>query len=195
MNQKIDFLKSTPTPSSQLPAKWITISIMVLLTLLMLISLRMSLKQVADNEEVNRIHAQNLQVTARFQNEATKHPLLAGDTSLTLQIGMLEKELIEKKNEYAKISQAHLRYGFSNYLLSLAKVAPQGVWLTQIIIDQDKKRASLSGYVMESVDVSLLLQALQNSPAFAETFFNVFYLQDMPDKPYSSFNITNKSLK
>lgn len=192
MKQKIDFLKSTPQPALQLPAKWITIFTLALLMLLMLISLRVSIRQVTHNQEIKSIHAENLAVTTRFQKAAKNYPILASDTSLPIQIGILEKELTEKHQQYAKLSQAHLRYGFSNYLLSLARIAPAGVWLTHIAIDQDKKNASLSGFAMESVDVSLLLQAIQNTPAFSGTFFNVLYLQDMPEKPYSSFSITNK---
>lgn len=191
MKQDIDFLKSLPPKPVQLPAKWITLAAVASLALITLISFDMTISQIDDYFNVKKIHADNLQVTMLFQKTAKIYPLLAGDTPLPIQVGALEKALEDKKNEYAVITQSALHYGFSNYLDALSKIVPDGLWLNAISINQVKKVASLSGYMIKPVDVSILLQALQDSPTFAGTTFNVFTVKGVQGKAYTSFNITN----
>ncbi len=191
MKQQIDFLRSLPSGPLQLPAKWITLASIVSLALIVVISLSMAISQIGDYFVVTRIHSDNTQVTRLFQDAAKRYPLLAGDMPLAVQIGVLEKELQDKKNEYATITQSALHYGFSNYLNTLAKVVPDGLWLSDIAINQKAKRASLSGYVIQPVDFSVLLKSMQDSVTFAGTTFNVFTVNAIPEKSYTAFHITN----
>ncbi|MDP3704842.1 MAG: PilN domain-containing protein [Legionellaceae bacterium] len=191
MKQQIDFLKYLPSGPLQLPAKWITLASITSFALIVVISFSMALSQIDDYFVVKRIHADNTQLTILFQEAAKRYPLLASDTPLSIQVGALEKDLQDKKNEYATLTQSALHYGFSNYLDTLSKVVPDGLWLSDISINQKTKRASLSGYMTQPVDFSILLKSMQDSTTFAGTTFNVFTVKAISEKSYTAFNITN----
>lgn len=193
MQQRLDFLKSTAQSPRQLPARWITFIVLACISLLTLISFYMATYQIRAYFAVKQVHVKSQAVMHTFQAIAKEHPLLASNIPLLTQIENLKKQLEATKNEFAAITHSKLRYGFSNYLGTLAKIAPKGLWLNKISINQETKAASLSGYMIEPVNVSLLLQALQASPTFAETTFNVFYIKDIPEKSYVEFNITNST--
>lgn len=187
MTQHINFLKSFPKAPLRLPAKWITLATVASVALLTLISLTKEIYQISHYQTIKQIHTDNTLATIQFQNIAKTYPLLASDIPLAIQITTLENELEKKKHDYATLTRASLRHGFSNYLTTLAQVVPEGLWLNKIFINQETKQMSLGGYMIKPVDVSRLLQALQDSPAFASTTFNLFYVKEMPGKPYTAF--------
>ena len=194
MKQQINFLKSLPQTPLQLPAKWITLATIATLVLLTWISFNMALNTVDNYLFVKQIHEENIQVTATFQQAAKAYPLLAGDMPLVDKVGALEKELQTKKNQYDTLSHTALRHGFSSYLQTLAKIVPQGLWLSDIIVNQETKTASMKGYMINPVAVSQLLQALQHSPSFAGITFHLFYVKQIPEKSYSEFELANVTL-
>jgi Tfp pilus assembly protein PilN len=191
MKQEINLLKSLPQEPIQLPAKWITLITLSTLALLMLISLGMAITQVSSFLEVKKIHSENIKVTATFQQIAKEHPLLASDTPLPLRIIQLDKELQKKKEYFATLSRSLLRQGFSNYLSTLTTIAPKGLWLNEIAIDQEEKSIAFSGAMLKPVAMSCFLQSLQNSSVFANMQFNLFSMQNN-GKPYTEFLLTNK---
>ena len=191
MKQQIDFQSSSLKALIQLPAKWITYLIIATFVILMFISLGMALNQVRDNHVVKRIHAENIKVTSVFQNLAKNYPLLASEVPLAKQLADLENELQTKKSYHATLTRATLQYGFSNYLRTLAKLVPPGLWLDEIKIDQEAKNTSMSGYMQKPDSVSRLLQVLQQAGPFKGTNFNLFYLKSIPEKSYAKFRIAN----
>ena len=194
MKQQINFLKSVPKAPLQFPAKWITLATVAALGVLTLVSFSMALNTVDNYLLVKQIHAENIRVTTTFQQAAKAYPLLAGDIPLVDQIGTLVKELQEKKDNYATLTHTALRTGFSNYLLTLAKIVPEGLWLSEIVLNQETKNGSLSGYMVNPVAVSQLLEALQHSPPFASITFHLFYVKQVPGQSYSEFQLANVSL-
>ncbi|OGV41510.1 MAG: hypothetical protein A3F46_00215 [Legionellales bacterium RIFCSPHIGHO2_12_FULL_42_9] len=194
MKQQIDFQSSSPRTLIQLPAKWITYIIIATFVVLTLISLGMALNQVRDNQVVKRIHAENIKVTNVFQISARNYPLLASEVPLAKQLADLENELQTKKSHHATLTRATLQYGFSNYLRTLAKVVPPGLWLNEIKIDQETRNTSMSGYMQKPDSVSQLLQVLQQAGSFKGTNFNLFYLKNIPEKSYAKFMIANTTV-
>lgn len=195
MKQSINFIKDKPQNAQQLPAKWIILAGVTLLALLTTITIFMTIRLVNDNLTVNRIRTENSQVTTVFQQAAKKYPLLASEMPLAIQISVLEKQLQDKKSHFEAITGSTLRYGFSHYLETLAKITPQGLWLSKMSINQETRRATISGYMIKPVDVSVLLQALQDSKAFSGTQFNVFYINNISGKAYTEFRLTNEEQK
>lgn len=194
MKQHIDFFKSQPKTPIQLPAKWITLTTIASLVLCMLISLDMALNVLRDNKLIKHILAENIRVTHDFQKAANAYPLLAGNKSLVEQLGELEKKLHDKKDVFARITHKALRFGFSNYLQTLANIVPEGLWLSDIALNQETKTATISGYTINPVAVSTLLQALQDSTVFTGLTFHLFYLKQVPEKSYGEFRLATNTL-
>jgi hypothetical protein len=194
MKQNIDFFPSLSTESVKLPSKWITISVAASMVLIMLLSLTTLLNQIRYYFELKQVHADNIQATALFYKIAKSYPLLATDTPLGVHLGLLEEALKEQEKQYADLTRSKLRYGFSNYMKTLAQIVPEGVWLKTISIHQEKKTALLIGDMVKPVDVSILLDALQTAPTFSDTVFNVFYIKGVPGKTNIEFKVTNASL-
>lgn len=194
MKQHIDFFKSHPKTPIQLPAKWITLATIASLALCMLISLNMAMTTIQDNRRIKQLLVENKMVTLIFQQAAKAYPLLAGDKPLVQQMGELQRKLDDKKNAFATITHTALRFGFSNYLNALATMVPEGLWLSDIVLNQETKNATISGYTINPVAVSTLLQSLQNSTTFAGLTFHLFYMKQVPDKTYSAFRLATNTL-
>ena len=192
MRQDLDFLKSVPKAPLQLPAKWITFAFVNMLALLTLISLGMLITQIQDHRTLKHIQSENLKTIETFHKIAKAHPLLASNTPLTKQIKILKEELDNQKSYYTALTRVALRYGFSHYMDALAMVVPKGLWLNEININQTKKTATLGGYMLQPVEVSSFLAALQNIGAFSGTTFNLFYVKAVPETSVIEFKITNK---
>lgn len=192
MSQQINFLKTIHKEEPELPGQWVILSIIGALSFVTIISLYMIMHQASTYILLKIAHTKNHQVSTVFQQTATAYPLLAGDVPLAIQITTLEKALGEKKHNFEALTGSALRYGFSNYLNTLAKIVPEGLWIKKLSIDQAKKTATINGYIVKPVDVSILLQALQKSPAFSKTVFNLFYIKDVPVQNYTEFSLTNE---
>jgi len=191
MKQEIDFLKSIPKEPLPLPAAWITLAVVATAGLFMLISLGMGLTQIKDAWNLRQIQHAHMDTVAVFQKTAKTYPLLASETPLIEQVASLQEALNKKKIYYADLSRSVLRYGFSNHLGALAQIVPKGLWLNEIKIDQVTKNISLSGYMLQPVDVSLFLEALQHATPFSEATFDVFYIKAVPEQSVIEFSITN----
>lgn len=98
---------------------------------------------------------------------------------------------MKKKKNFDILTGSSLRYGFSNYLETLAQVVPDGLWLSTIMINQEYKLVTIKGYMVKPANMSSLLQALQETPTFAKTIFNVFYIKNVTGKSYTEFSLTN----
>lgn len=194
MKQHIDFLKSQPKAPTQLPAKWITLAVIGTLALCTLISLNMAISTILANHVVIKESAESIDATTLLQQAAKTYPLLANEQSLDDQIKALKQELRNKKIEYETLTRTALRYGFSNYLQALAKRVPEGLWLTDITLNQETNNATLGGYMINPVAVSQLLQGLQLAKTFAKFKFHLFYVKQVKDRPYAEFKIANTLL-
>jgi Tfp pilus assembly protein PilN len=191
MKQNIDFLRSEPKPQAYLPGKLIALVCVCALALFILVTLGMVVLQVQHYVQLNTVRADNRRAEGAFKQLEKKHPLLADEIPLMQRIDNLKEELENKKEYYAIITKMALRYGFSNYLTSLATAVPKGLWLDEIYIDQEKKHVALSGYMLRPLDVSLFLDALQRVDAFKHMTFHLFRVKTLPDKSVIEFKITN----
>ncbi|MDA9271820.1 PilN domain-containing protein [bacterium] len=194
MKQQIDFFKSEPKKPIELPAKWITLAVIGSLVLCMLISLYMAVSTIKNNEVVKRELANSISATTLFQHAVKTYPLLAGEQSLDDQITALKQDLQTKKNDYEILTHTALRYGFSNYLQALATLVPEGLWLTDINLNQATNNATLGGYMMNPVSLPKLLQGLQYTQTFEKFKFHLFYFKQVKDKAYAQFKLANTTL-
>jgi Tfp pilus assembly protein PilN len=194
MKQQIDFLKSKPGVLVQLPAKWITRAVVATLIVCMFFSLNVAVGTIQYYRNVRKGLEENINATRLFQEVAKSYPLLAGQKSLDYQIAALKQELEEKQTEYASLTHTALRLGFSKYMESLSKLVPEGLWITDISVDQQTNTASLSGGMTNPVAISRLMQALQTSEIFSKFTFHLFYVKQMINKPYIMFKVANIQL-
>lgn len=194
MKQDIDFLKNQPKRSVEFPAKWITLAAIGSLVLCMLISLYMAISTIQNNELVKQELAKSISSTTLLQQMAKAYPLLAGEQSLDDQITALKQELQTKKTDYETLTHTALRSGFSNYLQLLAKLVPEGLWLTDIKLNQDTNNATLGGYMMNPGTLPKLLQGLQHTEIFSKFKFHLFYIKQVKDQEYTEFKLANTTL-
>ena len=195
MKQEIDFFKSLPSRSTQLPAQWITRATLGLIILLTCISFFMAIYQIHQYYLIRKLHEQNIDITFKFNDLTKRYPLLTDSPPIRTNIALLEKQLHDKTHYYKTLARVTLRHGFYDYLSTLARVVPEGLWLQDILINLNTKGITLGGYMMRPVDMSLLLQLLQNTPVFSDVKFDLFYVKNVREKPYTEFKITNTSLE
>lgn len=194
MKQHIDFLTSQPKTPTQLPAKWITFAVIGTLALCTLISFSMAISTIQNNRVVKQELAESINATTQLQHAAKTYPLLANEKSLDYQVSALKKELQNKQAEYETLTRTTLRFGFSNYLQTLATLVPEGLWLTDIILNQETNNATLNGYMINPDAVSRLLQGLQYAAMFAKFKFHLFYIKQVKNRSYIEFKLANTTL-
>lgn len=191
MKQTINFLKSIPQQPQYLSAVWIAVVVLTTLVVISGVSIRLIYIQHHLTQELETVRAQRVQAQEAYQQLAKSYPLLASDQPLVERVSEFEQEVEEKRAELAEISHTILRRPFSAYLQSLAHLVPSGLWLTSILLDQDTHQVSLKGYSLRPVDVSTLLQSLQESSVFSNVTFDLFYVKKVEEKPYIEFEIAN----
>ncbi len=103
-----------------------------------------------------------LELAERFPKDAAKEELEGEVESLAREI--------ESKSSLVK-TMARANEGFSPYLEELAKEIVPGVWLKEIIIDQEKASVSLLGYALDSDLIPTFLQQLSQSKPFMSIDF------------------------
>lgn len=194
MKQQIDFLKSVAKKPVEFPAKWITVAVIGSLVLCMLISLYMAVSTIQNNETVKQELAQNIKATTLVQQAVKTYPLLASEQSLNEQIATLKKELKTKKSEFETLTRTTLRYGFSNYLRALASLVPEGLWLTDISLNQETNKATLAGYMIIPVSLPMLLKGLQHDKTFEKFKFHLFYVKQVKNQAYTEFKLANTAV-
>ena len=192
MKQDINFLEGLSKAPLQLPTTWIMGLLLAMVGLLMLISLGMGITQIKDAWQLKQAHNQYMETLKVFKKMAKSQPLLASDTPLDEQVAYLNATLDTKKIAYATLTRSALQDGFSNYLVALAEVVPEGLWLNEMNINLVTRQVTLGGYMLQPVNVSLLLKALQQKAPFSSTTFDLFYIKALPEQSYVAFKITNK---
>lgn len=191
MKQQIDFIKSSSKKPVEFPARWITIAVIGFLVFCMLISLYMAVSTIQDNEIVKQELTENIRAATLVQQAVKTYPLLASEQSLQDQIVALKQELETKKNEYETLTRTTLRYGFSNYLLKLANLVPEGLWLTDIRLNQETGKATLGGYMIAPVSLPTFLEGLQQDKTFEKFKFHLFYVKQVKNQAYTEFKLEN----
>jgi Tfp pilus assembly protein PilN len=195
MIQQINFLKSFPKQSQQLPALWIGAILGSLLALLFLVSMGLSAYKIVEKKQLTRAQQQTLQAAIDYQRLAAAYPLLAEDKPLVDRVGEFEKDLRNKESQFQEITHATLRKPFSRYMQALSLMVPEGLWLSNININQDTDSVSLQGFSVKPLFVSVLLQELQKATAFSNVVFDLFYVKAIKNKSYIQFEIANKKLR
>jgi Tfp pilus assembly protein PilN len=194
MNQEVNFLRALPQKSHILPATHIALANLALLVLCTLVSLYLGIQQFLVNIDYRRAQEAHAQATAQYQDLIKKNPLLATDKPLVTLVTDFEKNLREKQAHFAKLSHATSRRPFSKFMKTLSVTVPEGLWLTEINIDQDAEDISLKGYSLRPIFVSVFLEELQKSTVFTGIVFDLFYVKKIKDKNYIQFEIANDNL-
>ena len=194
MNQNVNFLKSFPKVSKRLPAQWIFWSAGILAALLSAISIVVGVQQFMLDQKLEAAKQERLQAELAFQQVAKAYPLFASDKPLVEQVSEYEKTLREKQSRYEAMTHKTMRNPFSKYMQTLSTIAPVELWFTNINIDQDNRSISLSGFSLQPIQVSILLESLRTAPLFSELVFDLFYVKKVSDKNYIQFEVATDKL-
>lgn len=85
-------------------------------------------------------------------------------------------------------------FGFSSYLLDLAKFTPQGIWLKEIIISEIDGSVALKGSTIAASGISTLLNSLSKAPNLGKKKFNEVQLDKNTDSDSADFTISTIAL-
>lgn len=192
MKQEIEFIKSFPKTTVQLPSQWIFIATITAFVLFISISIIMLMYQMNQYMALRGLISRHAVVFAESKKLSAQYPLLANSSSLINNLPIMEATLNEKQAYYASLSRTALRRGFSEYLLALASLVPDGLWLQKIIINQEAENFLLAGYMIEPVKISLLIQSMQKAPVFTNISFDLLNIKEVPKKIYTEFTVSNK---
>lgn len=86
--------------------------------------------------------------------------------------------------------------GFYNYLLDLAKLTPDDVWLKEIVFSKKDNQITIAGTTITAAGISVFLSALDKSFYLDDKKLNTIKLQENDSNHYTDFTIstvTNKS--
>ncbi len=189
MRQDINFLKSFPVASRQLPAVWIFFIVIITVVILFAASVTRGGYQYVQGQQLASARAERIEAELAFQRVVKAYPLFASNKPLVEQVGDYEKSLREKQAEYATFSHATARNPFSKYMAALITSVPPDLWLTDININQDNQNVAFRGYSLRPLEVSMLMEALQTAPLFSALFFDLFFVTKLPDKNYVQFEV------
>ncbi|KTC64614.1 Fimbrial assembly protein (PilN) (plasmid) [Legionella adelaidensis] len=194
MIQDINFLNFLPQKKDFLNANHILISSLALIILLIIASISLGINQGLTHSELEKAQKRRAQAEIAFQQVTKTYPLLTIDKPLVNQVSELESMLQKKQEQFGHLTHATLRKPFSHYLQTLTRVVPNGLWLTNIRIDQDTQNVSITGVSLQPLFVSVLMQSLQSAASFADIQFDLFYVKKLKHTSYIEFEIANDQL-
>lgn len=194
MKQDINFLSSLPKETNYLPAKWILSGLAFLVILFFAMSVTRSIQIHQQEKQLQESAQKKMEAAQAFQLIAKNYPMLATDKPFVNQVTEFAQQLEVKKAHFKEITRATIRQPFSNYMKTLSDVVPEGLWLTAFTVDQDTESISLRGFSQRPLNVSVLLQKLQNSSIFKDIYFDLFYVKNIQDKNYIKFEVANNQL-
>lgn len=192
MKQEIEFIKSLPKTSIQLPSQWMLMITIATFVCFISISIIMLIYQMHQYIALRSLLSKHTVALTESKKLSAQYPLLAISSSLINNLPIIEATLKEKQNYYISLSRTALRRGFSEYLLALADLVPNGLWLQKMIINQEEENFLLTGYMTDPVKISLLIQSMQNSQIFTKINFDLLDIKAVPKKTYTEFTVSNK---
>lgn len=191
MLQEINLYKLLPGRSRFALTKELVITTYILLiSVLMLVYFVQSILVFQVSHRLDKVTAETAEVQKKLDELNTKYPINDFEV-LNKSLNELEIQFEHKKNALNLLSPNAV---FSSYLLALANTDIQGVWLTQIKIDNAEQKVDLMGLALQSSLVEKFLGQVDAQPAFAGKLD--FELDELSDTTTpASFHITNKIMK
>ena len=194
MQQSVNFLKVLPKKNirlSPLMMCWVILGMIVFLTIISLIT---GIYQLKVDRTLVTTQSLLENVQQAYDKLARTYPLLASDVPLVNQVSSLAEQVNEKKNELESLEHLIVRRGFSEYMLGLAQVAPETLWLNQIEINNGTSSIILRGYTLNPDTVSQLMSQLSTTTAFKKATFDVFFVKTIKNQSYLKFAIATRDL-
>lgn len=195
MKQNVDFLKSIPKPKTQLTGRWIILSAVITLLLLLIGSVILGINQSLAKHALQKAQMNHQQEVAAFQKMETQYPLLTSDTPLVTKVADFEKTLHDKEAAFALLTHATSRKPFSAYMVALARTTPKGLWLTSININQNSGNIALEGLSLQPIYITTFLKQLKSTPPFSNEVFDLFAIEKKTGQNgLHQFEIANNQL-
>jgi Tfp pilus assembly protein PilN len=192
--QQINFLKTLAKTSRQISASLIVWIVLTAFAILLLISFivgvfEFQVDQLLEVSKKTLITSQN-----EYEKISKAYPLLATDIPLADQVHKLERAYKAKKDELDSLEYLIIRRGFSEYMLDLAEITPNTLWLNEIHINHQSDNITLSGYSTHPDAVSDFMSRLLSTSAYKNVIFNLFFVKSIKNHPYVKFSIATKEL-
>jgi Tfp pilus assembly protein PilN len=192
--QQINFLHGLRKPTTKVPL-WVLGSMMIaVLFVLAIMTVTMLINLYSTYSNLNTTKKHYETIDQAYVKLATQYPLLVNQVPLIQQFNALENRYKAKLAELEALKHYIVRPGFSTYMLSLAKVTPDSLWLNQINIDHGQSKFTLSGYALNPDSVPALMEKLQHINAFEPVLFSSFSVNAVKNKSYVGFSISTHDL-
>ena len=136
------------------------------------------------SEQLARLESQDRESKAALQaSQAKKQALLRGG-ALDDDIRYLEQEIVFRRELLKSVDvDAKESLGFKDQLISLARQNINGMWFTDLTLDDGGNKLALQGLTQRAELVPRFIQKLRSEESFEGHSFNVFKMKSVPEKP------------
>jgi hypothetical protein len=194
MTQSVDFLKLLPKSTNRVPLLFMVIGMTLTLVILLIISIVTYINYHTHYSELTNTQRQLEKTQLQYNEVVKKYPLLANDTPLLERVNHLSQQYHTKLAQFEKLTHLLIRPGFSRYMLSLAQVTPNTLWLDEIQIDHSTSNIMLSGYATRPDSVSYMMSHLSTTEAFNNIVFHSFFVRAIKNHSYVSFSVATNTI-
>lgn len=139
-------------------------------------------KSLADN--LRKLQQQNQVSSSELEQLKSKKQKLLKSSTLKSDIEILEQEIRFKRDVLANVDpQDNSDSGFSRHLIGLARQSFDGLWFTQIMLQQGGSELVLMGRSLEAEYLPQYLQKLSVERVFSGHQFRVMRMTTPMDGP------------
>ena len=154
--------------------------------------------QVKSANTLKSLQQQHGPIKKRLDAVTKSRDELLKDTKYTKLIENAERELNFKQRVMTKVSrpQDNSFNGFAQYLLGLARQHVQGLWLTEINLQQSGETMSMQGRALQPELVPRYIQGLRAETVFMGKQFREFSVEQVSgEEPIVAFSVSGMALQ
>lgn len=194
IQQSVNFLNVLPKSTNRIPPWLMALAVLVTLIILATASLFTYLSYARVKASLRLEEQAFNNVNTQYNNLLHKYPLLAQETPLINEVHKLEQQYNSKLLEFNALKHLVVRPGFSGYMLNLAQIVPNTLWLNRLQINHSLAQVILNGYAMRPDSVSELMRRLVTTPSFSNVLFSSFFVRAVKNHSYVRFSISSHEI-
>ena len=191
--QQIDLYTAELRPRKVLlPLEQILFFTGLLLLVLLVLSIALTSVQTSQLEAMTQLEKQDQALQQEFDAKESELALLKRDESLVRLNERRQQQLASREKLLDALDRVAVRdtQGFSEFMLSLARQADSGLWLSRIVLSARNESMLLAGTAYQADSVPAYLERLKAEPVFNGRSFTTFSLsQNERKKSWLDFEL------
>jgi len=144
--------------------------------------------------KASRLDQQNQQLEQAVAELSTAVQARQPDAEVEEALNRVTQTLARRQRLLERVESLVLSEGrnFSPQLSALARQIPEGVWLTDVILESGQDRVTIEGRTRDGALVPLYLENLGDEAAFAGQTFGAFRLMRSEEGRWIDFHVSSK---